>query len=140
MIPKSRLSKIKNFYDIFFDNIIFCQKIPIVYKLNLHLNLLNLHPGKSNEICADSESGPLTGRDADRRREDVKNREDGGRGDRDRQDLIHRERLARDKNQRKRNSDALNQVLDDARQKIVDVHFYILTSDFFDSLRSTTPG
>ena len=99
-----------------------------------------LHAREAHEVGADSEARSLTCRNADRRREDVKNRKDGGGGDRDRQDLIHRERLARDKNQRQRNRDALNQVLDDARQKIVDVHFYILTSDFFDSLRSTTPG
>ena len=89
---------------------------------------------------ADAEARSLPGRNADRRREDVKNRKDGGGGDRDRQDLIHRERLARDKNQRQRNRDALNQVLDDARQKIVDVHFYILSPDFFDHMRSMTPG
>jgi hypothetical protein len=48
MIPKSRLSKIKNFYDIFFDNIKFLSKNTIIYKLTLRLYLLDLHPGKSN--------------------------------------------------------------------------------------------
>ena len=137
MIPKSRLYKIKNIYIIFFDIMRkLCQKRPLSQARVKSF----LHAREANKVGADSEASALTCRDADRRREDVKNREDGGRGDRDRQDLIHRERLARDKNQRKRNRDALNQVLDDARQKIVDVHFYILTSDFFDSLRSTTPG
>lgn len=99
-----------------------------------------LHAGEANEVGADAEASALASRDTDRRREDVKNRKDGGGGDRDRQDLIHRERLARDKNQRQRNGDALNQVLDDARQKIVDVHFYILSPDFFDHMRSMMPG
>ena len=136
MIPKSRLYKIKIICTIFFDNIKILSKNTIIYKLELK----TLHPGKSNQIGADSEARSLTCRNADRRREDVKNRKDGGGGDRDRQDLIHRERLARDKNQRQRNRDALNQVLDDARQKIVDVHFYILSPDFFDHMRSMTPG
>ena len=99
-----------------------------------------LHAREAHEVGADAEASTLACRNADRRREDVENRKDGGGGDRDRQDLIHRERLARDKNQRQRNRDALNQVLDDARQKIVDVHFYILSPDFFDHMRSMMPG
>ncbi len=88
-------------------------------------------PGEADQVGTDTEAGTLASRDADAGGEDIQHREDRRSRDRDRHDLIQRQALARDKHQGQCNRNTLNYILDQTSQQIIDVHFYIRSTDFF---------
>ena len=106
-------------------------------KLNLNLYFYdlwtaNLHAGEADQVGADTEARTLACRHADRGGEDVQHREHRRRRDRHRQDLVKGQGLPGNEHERERNGHALNNVLDYAAEKIVDIHFiYIRSPDFF---------
>jgi hypothetical protein len=87
--------------------------------------------GETDQAGTDTEAGTLASRDTHAGREDVQHGEDSRGGDGHRQDLIEGEGLPGDEDESQSNGDALNDILDDTGQKIVNVHLiYILFPDF----------
>ena len=87
--------------------------------------------GEADQARTDAQSSTLARRGANRGAEDVQHREHGRRRDRHREDLIQREALPGNKHERQRHRHALNNVLNHARQKIINVHLiYIRSTDF----------
>ena len=81
---------------------------------------------------ADAKASALAGRDADARREDVQDGEHGRCRDRHRENLVKREALPGNEHERERDGNTLNNVLNDAREQIIDIHLiYIRSPDFF---------
>ena len=100
--------------------------------MNFYRESANLHAGEADQVGTDTEARTLACRHADRGGEDVEHREHRRSGDGNRQDLIEGEGLPGDEHECKSNGHALNDVLDYAAEKIVDIHFiYIRSPDFF---------
>ena len=74
------------------------------------------------KICTDTEAGTLASRHADGRGDQVKDREDRGGNERQRGDLVNRQRLPGDKKRGARNNETLNEVFDRTVDNFSDVH------------------
>jgi len=79
-------------------------------------------PREPYEICTDTEAGTLASRHADGRGDQVENREDRGGNERQRGDLVNRQRLPGDKKRGARNNETLNEVFDRTIDNFSDVH------------------
>jgi hypothetical protein len=77
---------------------------------------------ESYEIRTDTEAGTLARRHADGRGDQVKNSEDRGGNERQRGDLVNRQRLPGDKKRGARDNETLNQVFDRTIDNFSDVH------------------
>ncbi len=90
------------------------------------------HHRESYQVRANTESSALSGRYANRRGKDIKDGKHGGGGDRHREDLVHRQRLARDEKEGKGYGNTFYDILDEAGQQVIHVHsIYIHRKDFF---------
>jgi hypothetical protein len=77
---------------------------------------------KPYKICTDTEASALASRHADGRGDQVENREDRGGNERQRGDLVNRQRLPGDKKRGARNNETLNEVFDRTVDNFSDVH------------------
>lgn len=78
--------------------------------------------GESYEICTDTEAGTLASRHANRRGDQVENRKDSRRNERQRGDLVDRQGLPGDKKRGASYNETLNQVFDRTIDNFSDVH------------------
>ncbi len=79
---------------------------------------------EANQLGTDTEAGTLAGHNTHAGAEDVQYCEHGRRRDGDGHDLVHGQRLLGDEDQGQGHGNTLNHILDNAGQKLIDVHLF----------------